>query len=223
MRKINIITFVLIMATVPMGLVLPEWVFWENNWIENIQAIVLFGAFLMNLKWAFTVDGIVETNQVTRGVAKLMDIGDIVKSVFISEAVLFLVAFGREISWGRVFYVQSWGANGPEFPGIKEVWFGPYLPWVLGIAAIVLVYNLWKSRQLIKHFFCEYKSDHLLRLYLIFFVLGLVLSETVFEKSWISVLEAYHQNFEELFELIGYWSAFAVSYRVKELLRRYGG
>lgn len=47
MRKVNIITFLLIIATIPLGIYLPKWVFWENNWVENMQALVLLGAFCL--------------------------------------------------------------------------------------------------------------------------------------------------------------------------------
>lgn len=214
MRKVNIITFLLIIATIPLGIYLPKWVFWENNWVENMQALVLLGAFLFNMSWAMRLETVVASKAVDTIKKKI-------KAVFISEAVLFLVAFGREISWGRIFYPKGMGPEGPEFFGIKEVRFGPYLPWVLGIAVIILVYNLWRSRQIISHMLRLHKQDYLLRVYFVLFLFGLALSETVFEKSWISTIDAYHQSFEELFELIGYWSAFAISYRLKELFKGY--
>lgn len=205
MRKVNIVTFLFLLAAIPLAICLPKWAFWENHWVENMQAVVLLGACLFNFVWAI----------------KSEDSISYLKSIYISEAILFLVAFGREISWGRIFYPVGMGSEGPEFLSIKEVWFGPYLPWVLGLAGLILLYNLWRSRTLIRSIFSQYKSDHTIRLYLVLFILGLVLSETVFEKNLITPLEPYHQGFEEVFELIAYWSAFAISYRLKQLFMHF--
>lgn len=139
--------------------------------------------------------------------------------LWLSAAVLFLVALGRELSWGRVFYPIAWTADGPEFPGIHEVWFGAYLPWFLGAMAIVLCVAVWRSRSLIVTLYKEHHNDRMLLIYFAIFIGGLVLGETVFEKNMISLWSAYHQNLEEMAELCSYWSAIALVFRVKELIR----
>lgn len=44
MKIINKVSIVLLIAVWPLALLLPDWAFWENNWIENIEALILLGA-----------------------------------------------------------------------------------------------------------------------------------------------------------------------------------
>ena len=67
--------------------------FLGNNWIENIEALILLGGFVMTVKWSMS--GARST-----------------RWLWLSAAVLFLVALGRELSWGRVFYPMAWTATG---------------------------------------------------------------------------------------------------------------
>ena len=199
MKIINKVSIVLLIAVWPLALLLPDWAFWENNWIENIEALILLGGFVMTLKWS-------------------MSGARSERWLWLSAAVLFLVALGRELSWGRVFYPMAWTANGPEFPGIHEVWFGAYVPWFLGAMAIVLSIAVWRGRTLIITLYKEHLSDRTLLIYLAIFIGGLVLGETLFEKNMVSLWSAYHQNLEEMAELCSYWSAIALVFRVKELV-----
>lgn len=199
MKIINKVSIVLLIAVWPLAFLLPDWAFWENNWIENIEALILLGGFLMTVRWSMLG---------SRSERWL----------WLSAAVLLLVALGRELSWGRVFYPMAWTANGPEFPGISEVWFGGYVPWFLGAMALLLGVALWQSRSLLAVLYKEHLSDRTLLIYFAIFIGGLVLGETIFEKNMISLWSAYHQNLEEMAELCSYWSAIALIYRVKELV-----
>ncbi len=199
MKIINKVSIVLLIVVWPLAFLLPGWAFWENNWIENIEALILLGGFLMTVKWSFL------------GARSE-------RWLWLSAAVLFLVALGRELSWGRVFYPMAWTTTGPEFPGINEVWFGGYVPWFLGAMALLLCVALWRGRDLIAVLYKEHLSDRTLLIYLAIFIGGLVLGETIFEKNMISLWSAYHQNLEEMAELCSYWSAIALVFRVKELV-----
>ena len=79
MKIINKVSIVLLIAVWPLALLLPDWAFWENNWIENIEALILLGGFVMTLKWS-------------------MSGARSERWLWLSAAVLFLVALGRELS-----------------------------------------------------------------------------------------------------------------------------
>lgn len=199
MNIINKVSIVLLIAVWPLALLLPDWAFWENNWIENIEALILLGGFVMTVKWSISGSSSE-------------------RWLWLSAAVLFLVALGRELSWGRVFYPMAWTDNGPEFPGIHEVWFGAYVPWFLSAMAILFCIAVWRGRSLIVTLYKEHYGNRTLLIYLAIFIGGLVLGETIFERDVISLWSAYHQNLEEMAELCSYWSAIALVFRVKELV-----
>ena len=99
------------------------------------------------------------------------------------------------------------------------MWFGAYVPWFLGAMAILFCIAVWRGRSLIVALYKEHLSDRTLLSYLAIFIGGLVLGETLFEKNMVSLWSAYHQNLEEMAELCSYWSAIALVFRVKELIR----
>ena len=96
---------------------------------------------------------------------------------------------------------------------------GAYVPWFLGAMAILFCIAVWRGRSLIVALYKEHLSDRTLLSYLAIFIGGLVLGETLFEKNMVSLWSAYHQNLEEMAELCSYWSAIALVFRVKELIR----
>lgn len=196
MKLIKFITILALLAMSPLAIVLPANYFWENAFFENVEALVLFGSCVLSFIWLLRSTG-------ER------------RWLFLAWSILFLVAFGRELSWGRVFYPVGMDAEGPVFMSIKEVWFGPYLSWMLGALIVALLVALAKARKLVVAIIKEARQDRLVRIYFILFLLGLILGETIFEHNIIAVLDPYHQNFEELAELISYWSAFAFIYRIK--------
>ncbi|MDY3974021.1 hypothetical protein [uncultured Veillonella sp.] len=197
MKLINCITILALIAMSPLGILLPEQYFWENELFENMEALVLFGGCVLSFIWLLRSTG-------ER------------RWLFGAWSILFLIAFGRELSWGRVFYPVGMDAEGPVFMSIKEVWFGPYLPWVLGALIVVLFVALAKSRKLIITIVRKSSQDRVMQIYFCLFLLGLILGETIFERNMIDILDPYHQDFEELAELISYWSAIAFVYRIKE-------
>ncbi|WP_298703721.1 hypothetical protein [uncultured Veillonella sp.] len=201
MRRNNIITIVAFILAIPLGVILPSHYFWENGLIENLEALVLLGASCMAFIWTKRSEGNLSY-------------------FFFACALLFLVAFGRELSWGRVFYPVGMNGEGPTFASIKEVWFGAYLPWVLGLLILTIIGALGKARHLVKRILIHYSKDKLVILYAILFILGLTLGETVFERNWVPALDLYHQNYEELAELIGYWSAYCMIYKIRLNLLR---
>ena len=53
-KIINKVSIVLLIAVWPLALLLPDWAFRENNWIENIEALILLGGFVMTVKWSMS-------------------------------------------------------------------------------------------------------------------------------------------------------------------------
>lgn len=104
---------------------------YENGPIENLQAVILFIGMAMCFYIAKKECTLFEQKNWQAG------------------AILFFIAFTRELSWGRVFYPSS-GIN--TFIPLQKLWFGPVVYPILVVLILIVVYiffryNLYKFLQ----------------------------------------------------------------------------
>ncbi|GGC10013.1 hypothetical protein GCM10007205_18890 [Oxalicibacterium flavum] len=103
---------------------LPVTAGWENGWIENLQALLLFAGGV----WAFWF------------AARLPSPRE--KAFWHAIAPLWLILGFRELSWGAVFHapVSFSHETGPMFSSSMQLW---YKPAVTPVLALVLLVCVW--------------------------------------------------------------------------------
>ncbi|MCH3950271.1 MAG: hypothetical protein LKE33_04940 [Acidaminococcus sp.] len=87
----------------PLSFILPERIAWENGPIEMTQNMVLLFGVFWNLNTYF------RSSSVSRN------------KIWLFLAGFFLLLFGREISWGRVFLLKEITKRGPVFWSMKSI------------------------------------------------------------------------------------------------------
>jgi hypothetical protein len=111
--------------SVPLAALLPNWISWENGILEDSQVIVLlFGMF----QCLFFPQ---HTEKYFR-------------NMWLTGAASLLLMAGRELSWGRVFFVRKVTEDGPQLVAMKD------LPYHLGMEIIIGVYALLLLIALVK-------------------------------------------------------------------------
>jgi hypothetical protein len=96
----------------------------ENSPLEWLQVVILGFAVLAAILTAYY------------GVAPLHR-----RKLFLWSVPIWLVAIGRELSWGRVFYVNSFG----EFAHLSDLWYGPYIKPLIIIISIITIWGLLRN------------------------------------------------------------------------------
>ena len=94
-----------LILSVPLSLVLPTSIAFENGPIENFQVALLFGATINSIRLMSSI-----RDQSAR-------------SFNLFCALMFILLAVRELSWGRVFYQIDFDETGPEFVGMSDyIW-----------------------------------------------------------------------------------------------------
>lgn len=93
---------VAMILSVPLAMILPTSIAFENGPIENLQVIILFGSSIFAL----------------RLMSSTIDQGTKAFNIFCS--LLFILLAVRELSWGRVFYQIDFSDSGPTFIAMKD-------------------------------------------------------------------------------------------------------
>ena len=101
----------------------PPELAYENGPIENLQTVILFMGMVMCLYIAKKSCTVLERKNWQAG------------------AILFFIAFARELSWGRVFYPTG-VIN--SFVPLQELWFGPVVYPILVILILMVVYIFFR-------------------------------------------------------------------------------
>ncbi len=118
-----VLYFILIL---PAAFVLPPQLAWENGPIEMLQNVVLLGeAVLCGYFFRKTA-------------------GQKFHNLWLAAAGWFLLLFGREISWGRVFFPRGIDEHGPYFISMNSVPYHEYIHGAIAIyTAVVVLAILW--------------------------------------------------------------------------------
>ena len=98
------------------GWLLPQSYGQENGPEEFLQAVILGLAALVAISALFQTH-----------------LSSARRKLFALSSVGLLIVIARELSWGRVFYMDSTG----RIPPLKTLWFGPYI--YPGVALIVII------------------------------------------------------------------------------------
>lgn len=99
---------------------------WENGPLEMAQNVVLFFETCLFLYFY-------------RG-AK----GSRYQGLWLTTAGLFLILFGRELSWGRVFFFKEMASYGPAFYSLREIPYGFLVNWVVGALMLLTLFGLFR-------------------------------------------------------------------------------
>lgn len=170
---------------------------WENSFLEWLQVIILTFGLALNCKWWH----------------EAKSDGDLATACFLGLATpLWLLMIGRELSWGRVFYLSSFDAvNGPSFLTLAELPYGALVNPVLAIVIVlwlyaVIKYDLYKiPYQLLKE--CRFPASELA-----ITILAFVVAELGEKNLHLPVMEEFD-------ECLAYLGLILTAYCVKAALR----
>ena len=97
--------FAALILSMPLAMILPPELAFENGLIENLQVIVLLGVSLCSIRlMCSTID-------------------HSARSFNLFCALTFILLAVRELSWGRVFYQIDFDETGPEFVTMSDyIW-----------------------------------------------------------------------------------------------------
>lgn len=103
--------------------VLPNEWSWENNWLENIQLLILLSGFLFSI---YRYGG---------------ELNNRIASLWLVAIPLWFILFSRELSWGAVFFEPLFfdSITGPTFSSSEQV---PWKPLVSPVLAVLLLFSL---------------------------------------------------------------------------------
>jgi hypothetical protein len=114
-------------AFLPLSLILPERIAWENGPIEMTQNMVLLLGVFWNLNTYF------RPSSVSRN------------KIWLFLAGFFLLLFGREISWGRVFLLKEITKKGPVFWSMRSIPHYRFIHGCIGLYMVIDILFLIKS------------------------------------------------------------------------------
>jgi hypothetical protein len=170
-----------------MGLTLPPWWGWENGLLENTQVIILSTGLV--LSWSAA-----RHNRADR---KAHDL-------WLWLIPLWLLAIGRELSWGRVFYPVAFGVNGPKLISLHQLWYGPLVKPVIAAVMIAMIIGICRNSPL------QYICQTTLPLFDIVILLITVIVASLCDKSMLPFFHPQKEILEEWAELTAYWSMVSI-------------
>lgn len=183
------VSIILVLLLFPIGLSLPPSWGWENGPLENTQVLIL--SIGLVLSWFAA-----QHNQHNRNAQNL----------WLWLILFWLLCIGRELSWGRVFYLVAFGNNGPEFLSIHQLWYGPWVHLLIAIVVIVMLIGIC----------CSSPFKYLRQKKLPFVDIAILFTATAlagwFEKTTIHLLLPHKVLLEEWAELTAYWSMVSIAF-----------
>ncbi|MBU2699284.1 hypothetical protein Ga0466249_000363 [Sporomusaceae bacterium BoRhaA] len=163
------------------GIVLPASWGEENSPIEWTQVIILSFVCLTTI------------------MARIYGIGTLVsRKLFLWSTPIWMTAIGRELSWGRVLYVDSTG----HFIKLTNLWYGSYVHFFIACELIITILGLLNYGLITEiRNWIHHGTIPLLEL-LIAFSAGIV--ATMVEHYSFGIFGPNGELFEELAELVCY-------------------
>ena len=131
------------------------------------------------------------------------------KKFFNFSSILFLFFAGREVSWGRAFYMNL---ETLEIPSITQVWFGEYVHPLLSIIFIIYIFYFFHN-SIYKELIIFFRENRFPKIDLFVIFLSLFLADIAEHHSY-GLLGLKNEVFEESFELIAYIAMFSFMYTV---------
>lgn len=170
-----------LLVAIPLGWFLPTSWGQENGPVENTQVVVILLTALVAYRAYRCGEGSKET-----------------KRIFLWSIPMIFIVVARELSWGRVFYPDGHGG----FMPLRALWFGQYVYPAIGIIITAVIVGMYLQR-LDKEIIHWAKNGKFPIIDMIIIV-GSFISADLVEHHSSGRFGAYHEVFEELFELVMY-------------------
>lgn len=151
---------------------LPWWITWENGPVEMLQNVILLEGLFLCLYYYFkdkkrTIpqtlavgsSSIVSSDE---GASKVDSAGagafnagsqadgtgskplSVSPGVWILGVLIFLLLLGREISWGRVFFLTGIGRFGPEFTDQSQLAYYKFVKPFVAVLGVMILYGFYR-------------------------------------------------------------------------------
>ena len=171
---------------------------WENGLLEWLQVAILVLGLVLNYIWW----------------QEAKSANNFSNSRFLAGAIpLWLLMIGRELSWGRVFYLNGFDAvNGPSFLKLDQLPYGFLVNPLLAIIIVVWLYVVIK--------YALYKIPYELLKERRFPVAELVITVLAFAFADLGEKKLHLQSMEEFNECLAYLGLILTAYCVKTALRK---
>jgi hypothetical protein len=153
----------------------------ENGPIEWSQVVILGFAVLAAILAAYC------------GVSPLST-----RRLFLWSALIWLLAIGRELSWGRVLYVDSTG----NFIKLTDLWYGAYVHPLVACIIIITIGGLLKAGLVAE--ILNWKKYGTIPRVEIAIILGAGIIATVVEHYSFGIFGVNEELYEELAEIVCY-------------------
>lgn len=180
-RYIRYIFLLYLLMIFPLSQIIPEWVSWENNILENLQVIVLLIGCIMNMlfyRYPINAD---------------------TRRMWLLASGFFLLLVGRELSWGRVFFQTAMTEHGPEFISMSQVPYHSIIHLAIGIYMVILAAGFITMVPWTKIFkYVKFPTS-----VFIMFCITAILS-TCGDHRWMTFYDFHDETIEELAELLSY-------------------
>lgn len=180
----------LLVLLMPLCLVLPPYWGWENGPLENTQVVILATGLLL-----------------CYAAARHHAAAPHVAALWRWLMPTWLLAIGRELSWGRVFYPISFGSSGPQFISLQQLWYGPLIRPLVGIMILVTLFGLLRSRA------WEFLQHTPLPVVDVAVFLLMVGASYYFDKHTLALFQQHEEVLEEWAEVALYWSMVSIVVR----------
>lgn len=168
----------------PLSFLLPGPFAWENGPIEMGQNMILLTGIIWSI-YHYT-----QETHLHR------------PSYWLFAASFFLLLFGREISWGRIFLLKEMTETGPVFWSMKDLPYHRVIDGAIGLLSAAVIHLFYQSVNVQKNLHCLKKN----RLMFLLTVLAAILA-LMGDKG-----QLFHdfrdETMEELSELFVYLQVF---------------
>ncbi|MBS5520283.1 MAG: hypothetical protein SOU94_04430 [Acidaminococcus sp.] len=175
----------------PLSFLLPGYLAWENGPIEMSQNMILLTGVIWSL-YHYT-----QETHLHR------------PSYWLFAASFFLLLFGREISWGRVFLLKEITETGPVFWSMKDLPYHRVINGAIGLLTAVVIHLFYQSVNVQKTLHCLKKN----RLMFLLTVLAAIL--TLMGDKGQLFHDFRDETMEELSELFVYLQIFFFIHRYR--------
>jgi len=200
MRLCKYVLMIIIITAYFVGSYMPPSWGWENSPLEWSQVVILLAGALLTGKW-WQEARLVGQERYAR--------------FFAWGIPLWLLLAGREMSWGRVFYLKGIDAvKGPSFTPISQLPYGPMIyPVIVAVVIIclfaIMKYELYK----IPYELFQQRRFPISEFLLLIFA---IIVANIAEKKM------HYEIMEEIVECVSYLTILLITYRIKvNLLQRY--
>ena len=113
-----------LIAVVPLSILLPASISFENGIIENFQVILLLGASFLSIRLMLRT-----SDRAARSFQQFC-------------ALMFVLFAARELSWGRVFYPIGFDDDGPEFVAMADYTWRTEAYVFIAVVSLAMLYLL---------------------------------------------------------------------------------